>query len=248
MNARKEEDSKSSKAGTGAKAAAGGGHREVRAVREASDSDSRRERGGNKERTGRSGSAGSTNGGRRVDPQYKKSYKLLFGVQRSIRYHSRRRAWFEFLHSATIASSLVLTGAFPIIFGDDAGVLKITSVSAAVILSIGLVVGYARKAAQHHVLSSKFAVLESKMVPLDQSNPYSNAEYEKFFAERTSLEVEEPARKNLLNALCDYELRRATRRDLDEKTMAALSKIPWRRHATAQLFSQATYVHRELKS
>lgn len=142
----------------------------------------------------------------------------------------------------------MLTGAVPIIFGDDADVLKIASVSAALILSIGLVVGYSRKAAKHHVLSSKFAVLESKMVPLDQSNPYSESEYDKFFAERTALEVEEPARKNLLNALCDYELRRATRRDLDEKTMAELGKIPWIRHATSQLFSQATYVHRELKS
>lgn len=123
--------------------------------------------------------------------------------------------------------------------------LKVSSVSAAVILSIGLVIGYDRRASLHRVLASRFSFLESKMVPLQS---YSDEKYQEFYSERLAIESEEPPKKSLLNALCDYELRRATRRDLDEQTMEQVGRIPWIRRAFSQLISQPSYVAEHLKS
>ncbi len=169
-----------------------------------------------------------------------KVYGLLWGVQRSVRYHGRRRAWFERLHNTTMVLAVFSTSGAAVTvqvqqLETSSTVLTLVT---GLLLATNIVVGFARRAAHHRLLAVRFRDLEAKLRPLRE---LSDEEYQEFLAERLAIESEEPPVKRLLDALCHYELKRATRRDLDAETAGAIAAIPlWRRMA-AQWASQATY-------
>lgn len=144
------------------------------------------------------------------EPKY---WGLLFGVRRSVRYHNRRRDFYERFHgfvlfvavaggSTTIAAfGSELTAALPT-------AVKLLAPAAVTLAAISdLVVGSMRKAWLHADLARRFIVLEQKLVA-QQAEPTADALLE-VERERLAIEADEPPIRRVLDTLCHNELWRA---------------------------------------
>jgi hypothetical protein len=135
-------------------------------------------------------------------------FHLLFGVRRSIRYHLRRRSFFETWNT--------LTQALAVIFGSAAigGALKegyalLAIVAAALVTifsAVNLVVGTTRKARLHEELSKRFFALERELI---EAGDYDVAALAKFKGKRLEIEADEPPILKVLDCVCHNELLRA---------------------------------------
>lgn len=142
-----------------------------------------------------------------MDQLGRKYHDLFFGVRRSIRYHTRRRAFFDTCHtvvnfigvvfgSATILGVLGTMGQ-----GWTIGAAVIVTVSSA----LDLVIGTAGKARVHHDLARRFIELEKQMLVGEQSEE----NLVRFTNERLTIEADEPPVKRVLDLLCHNEQARA---------------------------------------
>lgn len=89
--------------------------------------------------------------------------KLLFDIRRSMRYHDRRRTFFERMHQVTGVLTILLAGS--VLFdlagtGGPALWLKLIGVVAAVFAAADIIVGYASMANKHALLRRRFSDLE----------------------------------------------------------------------------------------
>lgn len=94
--------------------------------------------------------------------------QLLFGVKRSIRYHTRRRCFFERIGFAAKFCSVFFGGGTAV-----AALLKTHRTAAAAFglltaafSASDLIIGYAAKARLYHDLSRKFIELEKEMLAI----------------------------------------------------------------------------------
>jgi hypothetical protein len=132
----------------------------------------------------------------------------LFDVRRSIRYHDRRRAFFERLHQVTGGLTVLLAGS--VLFdlarpGETAAWLLMLAALAAALSAWDIVVGYARRAAAHGDLRRRFIALEMAMLAGD----VSPATWAAHRHERLVIERDEPPIYRALDLLCHNELLRA---------------------------------------
>jgi hypothetical protein len=131
-------------------------------------------------------------------------YGLLFSIRRSIRYHDRRRAFFERMHRVTGALTILLAGS--VIFeaaGESSPFwLQLIGVGAAVLAAFDMVVGYAKHASQHEDLKCRFIDLERDMLSCDSDT----CQIGKFQATRLEIERDEPPVYRALDLLCHNEL------------------------------------------
>ena len=135
-------------------------------------------------------------------------HDLLFGVRRSIRYHTRRRSFYDRFNSSVNAVSVIMGSA------TVYGVLKVQAQDVAIIAAaivtvlsaINLVVGSSRQARLHHDLCRRFIALEKKI----STSSVKDAEVlSELIAERLDIESEEPPVLHVLNSICHNELARA---------------------------------------
>ena len=141
---------------------------------------------------------------------------LLFGVQRSVRYHNRRRGFYERCHTLIVFFGVVggsaTIGAFGAAVTEDLPLwVKLLPAFLTTLLSAwDLVVGNSRKAWQHADLARQFINLEQRLVA-DRAAP--SDELDKIVTDitvqRLVIESTEPPILQVLNILCDNELRRA---------------------------------------
>ena len=132
-------------------------------------------------------------------------YGLLFDVRRSIRYHDRRRAFYERSHHLT--SLLTILMADSVLFdlakkGETAEWLIWVSVVAALLAAIDMVIGYAKHASLHSSLRERFANLEIEIV----CGPADGDCWLGYQKERLLIEKYEPAIYRALDGLCRNEL------------------------------------------
>lgn len=154
---------------------------------------------------------------------------LLFDVRRSIRYHNRRRVFFDRLDQ--------LTNMLSVVFGSTAvyGVLeqqyKIVALGAAGLVTalsaINLVVGSSQRARAHADFARQFIDLEKHMVlsPPDERILLDTR------SARLSIEADEPPVLHVLNVICHNEQMRAM--GYPSNTLA---KVGFWQRAFAQLF------------
>lgn len=163
-----------------------------------------------------------------------RSYGLLFGVRRSIRYHDRRRAWFDGWHNVTLFLSFFGSSAAAVaVLGEwNAFAAVAASVMVALLATMDLVIGFARKATLHHMLKWRFIELEKSM-PMCS---FSDEEYQQFRGQRLEIEKDELPAKRLLDLLCHYEQCRA-----DGVEEYGVHGISWWRKFTAQMRSYENY-------
>lgn len=132
-------------------------------------------------------------------------YGLLFDVRRSIRYHDRRRSFFEFMHRITAVLTILMAGS--ILFeigktGATASWLIGLSIIAALLAALDMVVGYASKADLHRSLKVRFSKLEMAII-ISSDN---SAEWDSFHNERLLIEQDEPPIYRALDTLCHNEV------------------------------------------
>src|SRR5690554_1801492 len=92
---------------------------------------------------------------------------LLFDVQRSIRYHDRRLAFFDRLHRVTLVLTVLLAGYVLVEASTTAPTpawVVMLSVVAAIMALIDVVTNYSAKAELHRLLKTRFIQLEMEIV------------------------------------------------------------------------------------
>lgn len=132
-------------------------------------------------------------------------YALLFDVRRSIRYHDRRRAFFERLHRVTSVLTILMAGS--VLYdlgkaGETAGWLVALSAVAALLAAFDMVVGYSAWAARHQELKGRFAALEIDML----AGGLDAAAWQQHRLARLAIERDEPPVYRALDLLCHNEL------------------------------------------
>jgi len=161
-------------------------------------------------------------------------YGLLFDVRRSVRYHDRRRAFYEQCHHITSVLTILMAGS--VLFdiakpGDAPGWLQAISIAAALLAAVDMVVGYSKRASLHTSLRERFAQLEISMIEGSNDEPVWNG-YQK---ERLLIEKDEPAIYKMLDLLCHNELVEAegfTR----EKNPEQFFSANWWQRQTSQFY------------
>jgi len=149
-------------------------------------------------------------------------HNLLFGVRRSVRYHLRRRSFFETWNT--------LTNALAVVFGSAAigGALKEGFASVAVVAgalvtffsAVNLVVGTVRKARIHEDLGRRFFDLEREIV---QAGDYDEEMLRRLTGKRLVIEADEPPILKVLDCVCHNELARAM--GYDQEQMMKIGSI-----------------------
>ena len=130
-----------------------------------------------------------------------RTYDLLFAVRRSVRYHERRRRFFEIWNSITVGAAAV---------GGSSAVATILSTpnwewlpvafagAVSALGAIDLVVSTARRAGQHGDLSRQFIALEQKFA---HGRNLKDREHEESVRERLRIEASEPTILRLLDLM-----------------------------------------------
>lgn len=132
-------------------------------------------------------------------------YSLFFDVRRSIRYHDRRRSFFEMMHRITAALTILMAGS--ILFdigktGVSAPWLVVLSLLAALLATFDMVVGYASKADLHRSLKVRFGELEMAIIAGGSTQKQWDAHHLK----RLEIEQDEPSIYRALDLLCYIEV------------------------------------------
>lgn len=131
--------------------------------------------------------------------------ELSFNVQRSIRYHTARRRYYDSWHKVTVATALILGSA------AVAAILstldKTYSIVAAGLIpvthAINLVMQPIDKARRHHDLANDFCEIEKEITRNLAPTPQDIAEWK---AQVLDIETREPPRMKVLNILMHNEL------------------------------------------
>src|SRR5438552_12445644 len=134
------------------------------------------------------------------EKQQTELHKLLFGVRRSIRYHNRRRRFFDgFDKFVKVLSVVCGSAAFAGATAHHSVIIMMFAGLVAVFSAINLVVGPAQAARLHEDLARKFAKLEHDIT---QATNISPEQLNQFHTDRLMIEIEEPPPMRVLDTIC----------------------------------------------
>lgn len=130
-------------------------------------------------------------------------YSLKFSVDKSIRYHGKRRRFFDAWHNiANALAALTGSSSFIAIYSGNNEIAKYCSAVVACATSLDLVMGFSSKAQLHNELQKKFSALLNEMILEDLTEDT----LKKWNAERVSIEKDEPTSLTLLVDICHNEV------------------------------------------
>ena len=136
-------------------------------------------------------------------------YHLLFGVRRSVRYHSYRHQFYIGAQSTIHFVIIVLGSGSLLNLLDDQHATGLSVWGAFIITllaSLSLVFGLSSKAALHNDLYRRFANLEREFTAV---GPEDEKALARLLDRRLEIEMDEPATYKALNRLCHNELVRS---------------------------------------
>ena len=129
---------------------------------------------------------------------------LLFGIRRSVRYHERRRSFYETWSMVTSAASLLFgSAAIYNVLKDHETWVIFFALLVAVLSTIDLVVGTARMSHLHGDIRRLFIDLEKEMT---LRSPPSGNDYVEMCSRRLEIEKGEPPIKRIVDVICHNEL------------------------------------------
>ena len=144
---------------------------------------------------------------------YESMYGVLFGARKSIRYHQRRRAFFEGMHAIAVAAQVIAgSSAVAAVMGDSALLGAGLAATAAILAALDLTFGVTRRATRHAALAQQFAQLERDMVPHEHHEGVDGALATGFRQRRLEIEEREPPKLRVIDLLCHNELVASTYR------------------------------------
>jgi hypothetical protein len=131
------------------------------------------------------------------------SYGLEFEARKSIRYHSKRKSFFETLnHGSIILSAVAGNSAFAALFGGYILLTKFFIFIAALSAIISATINFSKKAELHESLKHRFSDLLIKII----SKPNcSNEDLVNWEIERLLIEQDEPPSLKALIVICYNE-------------------------------------------
>lgn len=132
---------------------------------------------------------------------------LLFDIRRAVRYHNRRRGFFDRLDQLTNVLALIF-GSVSIygVLAQSNHLLAVLSAAVVTVFSaFNLVIGSSQRARNHFDLARRFIDLEQRIVT---SEPSARL-LAKYTSERLSIEKDEPPVLHVLDCICYNEQGRA---------------------------------------
>ena len=143
---------------------------------------------------------------------------LNFAVEKSLRYHQRRRAVYDIRHKFSMFVIILLGSAT---FGKVLGETSFMPMQAeqwfglmiAAIAALDLVIGFSHKARDHEVLHRRFSDMAAEIRSADNG---TEKDYGKWLALRVNIEADEPPIYWALETSCDNEVTAAWGRDQAE--------------------------------
>lgn len=162
---------------------------------------------------------------------------LLFGIRRSVRYHSRRQAFYE---SADRWISFVLfilgSGSVALALQGHSGLLLTAGILIALISGVKLVPAVGQNASRHALLVGDFTRIERRLVGNTSDDAVRSATLE-----RLEIEATEPPVLRVLDVICHNELLRAMGYDDPRERVkvswfqrTASNFFDWREHTLAK--------------
>lgn len=155
----------------------------------------------------------TSNNSKITEEEKDKAYCLLFGIRRSVRYHNRRRQFFDRVGKLTdaltaIAGSGTIIAAVSQSFSNFSVYLAGTTAFFSVVNLIFDTKGNSRL---HHDLARQFINIEKNLVAPD----LTAAQIQKAESDRLEIEAGEPPILRVLDLICHNELLRAIGREKD---------------------------------
>lgn len=138
-----------------------------------------------------------------------RTYELLFGINRSARYHSHRRRFYESWNTATVALAVLGGSSAAVAFFSTPASSWLGAAFAGVVAlasALDLAVGTSRCANLHGDLARRFIALEQRFA---HGRNLEDEEFEQLTRMRLEIESGEPPVLRLLDVICHYELLRA---------------------------------------
>lgn len=129
-----------------------------------------------------------------------RKYQLDFDIEKSLRYHQRRRRHYEFLHRAIMLGIIVAgSAAFADFYADG----RWFGLISAVLAAVDLVYGLSHKARDHQDLHRRFTELAKAIRTTHQP---TDADLDRWTRERLDIESDEPPVFWALEASCFNEV------------------------------------------
>lgn len=155
-------------------------------------------------------------------------HDLLFGIRRSIRYHHRRRAFFDRLDQITNMVSVIFGSAavYGVLEQDYKSLALVAAGLVTVLSAVNLVLGSAQRARAHSDFARQFIDLEKRLLVSELHQTVLHD----VTAARLTIEAEEPPVLHVLNVICHNEQMRAMGYPKEE-----LVKVHWWQRAFAQM-------------
>ena len=158
-----------------------------------------------------------------------------FGVHKSIRYHAKRRAFFDGLHRLSMALAIIGgSAAFFALTGDKTGIAQFASLIVAIATSLDLVLAFPEKAREHDRLCEMFSDLAADFALIDSAH-IDRKRIAELKTKRLTLEKNEPTALDALNVICHNEEAEARGYDASlrykigwlQKIVAQFLTLPW---------------------
>lgn len=126
-------------------------------------------------------------------------FALQFNLGRSIRYHSRRRKFFDFWDKFTTFCSLIFssTATYGVLSTNET-VTLISGAIVTILSSLSLVIGFSNKARDHFDFIKQYSLLER----MSTRDSLSEMLLRKITDEKLSIESTEPPILRVLNEMC----------------------------------------------
>ncbi len=142
-------------------------------------------------------------------------FALKFAIEKSLRYHQRRRGFFDAMHNAIMFGVIICGSAA---FAGESP--KLAGAIAALIGALDLVFQFSHKARDHQSLFQRFSELNVAVTTTEIS---TNKELDILVAKRLKIESDEPPIFWALEADCDNETAIAWGRDKS----SGLIRLEW---------------------
>jgi hypothetical protein len=145
---------------------------------------------------------------------------LRFSIEKSLRYHQRRRAFFETVHRILMLMVIILgSAAATSIFGTSSTLLALMT---ALVGAFDLVWAPGSKARDHLVLHQRFSALTTEILRTPNPSPRQIVEWS---AKRVEIETDEPPIYWALERDCYNEVCHAWGRDQNPNALNKLSHL-----------------------
>ena len=170
---------------------------------------------------------------------------LNFAIEKSLRYHHRRRAHFDRLHRVAMLG-VILSGsaAFATVFGRP----EIFGAIAAVLGALDLVFAFSHRARDHDMLYRRFSDLAIEL--RQTANPKEN-QFRRWVRSRLEIEKDEPPTYWAVEASCYNEVTRAWEREasgLNEIGILANFLMHWSKFERANFKAEPPSSNQKLRS